>query len=536
MTKKHTPPYRPTILCILDGWGHRHSPEHNAIALANTPVWDHFMKDCPHSLIEASALDVGLPEGQMGNSEVGHMNIGAGRVVMQDLPRIDAAIADGSLARNPRLQSFISALQQSGGDCHLMGLFSDGGVHSHLNHMMALAKIISEAGVKVWIHAFTDGRDTPPRSIKEYLSHWERSANSCEQGEGSPHPHRSRSATSPTGRGDILFATISGRYYAMDRDNRWERVQLAFDAMVHGKGAVAADAVSAIEQSYQSGKNDEFILPTVISDYKGMKKGDGLLMANFRADRAHQMLHALLDEEFHHFERGNRVNGLSGQRVIGMTEYSSTLATQIDALFPPQSLANGLGEVLSNAGLTQLRIAETEKYAHVTFFFNGGVEAEYKGESRILIPSPKVATYDLKPEMSAFEVTAAIENAIAKEQFDVIIVNYANGDMVGHSGDLQAAIKAVEAVDACLGRLEKAITATGGVMLITADHGNAEQMFDPETGQPHTAHTTLPVPLILVGKNDARLQNGRLADIAPTLLTLLNLPQPAEMTGKSLIE
>lgn len=519
MTKKHHIPYRPTLLCILDGWGHRHSPEDNAIALAHTPTWDHFMADCPHSLIEASALDVGLPEGQMGNSEVGHMNIGAGRVVMQDLPRIDTAIANGSLAKDARLQKFIAALKESGGACHLMGLFSDGGVHSHLSHIAALAKIISAAGVKVWVHAFTDGRDTPPQSALGYFSQFAEILQ----------PVGSEAVTAPA---SINIASVSGRYYAMDRDNRWERVKLAYDALVHGKGKHATTATDAVKQAYAAGKNDEFILPTLIADYAGMKDSDGLLMANFRADRARQMLHALLDKEFTHFER-NKKTAFADQ--LGMTEYSSKLAAQIDAIFPPQSLSNGLGEVLSHAGITQLRIAETEKYAHVTFFFNGGIEAEYAGESRILIPSPKVATYDLKPEMSAFEVTEAIENAIANEQFDVIIVNYANGDMVGHSGDLQAAIKAVEAIDACLGRLEKSLRAKGGAMLITADHGNAEMMYDPETGQPHTAHTTLPVPLVLVGKNDVTLQNGRLADIAPTILALLNLPQPVEMTGKNLI-
>jgi 2,3-bisphosphoglycerate-independent phosphoglycerate mutase len=501
---------KPTILCILDGWGHRHSPEDNAIAQANTPNWDRFMATCPHSLIEASALDVGLPEGQMGNSEVGHMNIGAGRVVMQDLPRIDQAVKNGSLAAHPRLQQFIARLKTSGGAAHLLGLFSDGGVHSHQNHIAALARIISSAGVKVWIHAFLDGRDTPPRSALEFLRDWELGIGHLD---------------------NIAFGTIGGRYYAMDRDKRWDRVALGYHAIVHAQGEHAPTAKAAIEQGYAADKNDEFILPTIIHDYAGMKDGDGLLMTNFRADRARQILHASLDEEFTEFDRNNKI-AFADQ--LGLVEYSSELSKKIDAVYPPETLRNGLGETLSQHHLTQLRIAETEKYAHVTFFFNGGNETEYQGESRILIPSPNVATYDLKPEMSAYEVTEAIEKAIAADQFDVIIVNYANTDMVGHSGDLQAAIKAVEAVDKCLGRLDAALQKKGGAMLITADHGNAEMMFDPETGQAHTAHTTLPVPLVLVGKKGT-LKNGRLADIAPTVLGLLGIAQPTEMTGHNLV-
>jgi 2,3-bisphosphoglycerate-independent phosphoglycerate mutase len=505
---------KPVILCILDGWGHRHSPEHNAIALAQTPVWDAMMATCPHSLIEASALDVGLPEGQMGNSEVGHMNIGAGRVVMQDLPQIDHAIATGELTQHPRLASFISALQQSRGACHLLGLLSDGGVHSHQNHVAALAKILTDAGVKVWVHAFLDGRDTPPQSALNYLAELDKSLASCKGGLAQ-------------------IATLGGRYFAMDRDNRWERVQQAYHAMVNGAGEPFPDAKQMIAQQYQQQVTDEFIPPQRAEGFTAMQNGDGLLMANFRADRARQILHALLDEDFSGFARNKRVRFAD---ILGMVEYSSQLATQMDALFPPESITDGLGEVLSKAGLTQLRIAETEKYAHVTFFFNGGVEQEYTGETRILIPSPKVATYDLKPEMSAFEITAAIEEAIAADRFDVIIVNYANTDMVGHSGNLQAAEKAVETVDSCLGRLKAALAKKGGAMLITADHGNAEMMFDPATGQPHTAHTTLPVPLVLVGrdKTSVTLDNGRLADIAPTVLALLGLPQPIAMTGRNL--
>ncbi len=505
---------KPVVLAILDGWGHSDAPDDNAIAAAHTPTWDRLRADYPYGTINASEGFVGLPEGQMGNSEVGHMNIGAGRVVMQDLPRIDAAIADGSLAHDAALQSFIAALQKSGGTCHLLGLVSDGGVHAHQSHIAALATIVAAAGVKVAIHAFTDGRDTPPQSAKAYIAQLEEAI---------------------AGSGAFI-ATVSGRYYAMDRDKRWDRVTLAYDALVDAKGNAAATAQDAIAASYAAGTFDEFILPSIVAGYQGMRDGDGLLMGNFRADRARQLLHALLDPAFDGFARARRA---SFAATLGVVEYSEALNAFIPSLFPPQSLSDILGDVLARAGLTQLRIAETEKYAHVTFFFNGGREEPFPGEERILIPSPKVATYDLKPEMSAPEVTDAIVDAIAREAFDVIIVNYANTDMVGHSGSLAAAQKAVEAVDACLGRVIDAVEGKGGAMIITADHGNAESMHDHVSGQPHTAHTLNLVPFILVGAafrgQKPALKEGKLADIAPSLLALVGLAKPAAMTGESLI-
>jgi 2,3-bisphosphoglycerate-independent phosphoglycerate mutase len=504
---------RPVILCILDGWGERHDRDHNAIQLAHTPVWDGFMRDCPHGLIDASELHVGLPQGQMGNSEVGHMNIGAGRVVMQDLPRIDAAIAQGEVKANPAMAAFIAKLKASGGTCHLMGLMSPGGVHSHQDHIAALARILDEAGIAVAIHAFLDGRDTPPSSARDFVADFERGI---------------------AGSGKARIATIGGRYFAMDRDKRWERVALAYDMLVEGKGEAATTAAAAIDAAYRRGETDEFVKPTAVAGYRGMKDGDGVLMANFRADRARQILTSLLDPEFDAFTRPRSVKFAA---ALGMSEYSTALNAFIPALFPAERLSHVLGEVVAKAGMTQLRIAETEKYAHVTFFLNGGEETLFPGEERILVPSPKVATYDLQPEMSAFEVTDKLVDAIRADKFDLIVVNYANTDMVGHTGDLQAAIKAVETVDSCLGRLRDAVTAQGGAMIITADHGNAETMQDPQTREPHTAHTLNRVPVILVNGAAAvsKLRDGRLADIAPTLLALMGLPPPAEMTGRSLI-
>ncbi len=502
---------KPVVLCILDGWGESDHHDHNAIHDAKTPNWDRFMQECPHSLVETSGLAVGLPEGQMGNSEVGHMNIGSGRIVMQDLPRIDQAIKDGSLAQNPELQKLIAELKRTGRTCHLLGLISPGGVHSHQKHVEALAQIIGKAGVRVAVHAFLDGRDTPPSSAVEYIKNFEAAIK--------PYAY---------------IATISGRYYAMDRDKRWDRVSLAYDTMVLAEGLRAKSALQAIETSYQKNKTDEFVMPTVVGDYDGMSDGDAIIMANFRADRARQMLHALVDPSFNGFER-KRVIHFAVK--LGMVEYSEELNNHLTLLFAPERLDSVLGEVLAEQGLSQLRIAETEKYAHVTFFFNGGREQEFKGEERILVPSPKVATYDLQPEMSAPEITAQLEKVIAEERYDVIVVNYANTDMVGHTGDLNAAVKAVETVDACLGRVAKALEAKGGVMLISADHGNAEQMHDDETGQPHTAHTTNVVPFIVVGKayKDMPVENGKLCDIAPTILHILGIAQPASMTGKTLI-
>jgi 2,3-bisphosphoglycerate-independent phosphoglycerate mutase len=504
---------RPVVLCILDGWGYRPERADNSIAQAKTPHWHDFMARSPHALVQASELFVGLPKGQMGNSEVGHMNLGAGRVVMQDLPRIDQAIEDGSLAANPALARFIARLKGTGGTAHLMGLLSPGGVHSHQHHIAALARLLDEAGVPVGVHAFLDGRDTPPKSALDDVA---------------------RFAADTAGLARTRLATVSGRYYAMDRDRRWDRVEKAYQAMVETRGETAGAAATAVAQSYAAGTSDEFVLPTVIGDYRGMRDGDGVLMANFRADRVREILAALLDPGFSGFARG-RVPRVAA--ALGMSEYSTELAPFIETLFPPGRLNDTFGEVISRAGLTQLRIAETEKYAHVTFFFNGGREAEFSGESRILVPSPKVATYDRQPEMSAPEVTDALVAAINEHRFDVVIVNYANTDMVGHTGDIVAAIAAVETVDRCLGRLAEAVTRAGGCLLITADHGNAEMMRDPATGQAHTAHTLNPVPLLLVNPpaGITGLRDGRLADIAPTLLALLGMSQPAAMTGRPLL-
>ncbi len=506
----------PVILCILDGWGHRVERDNNAIALARTPNWIRFLATCPHALVETSGRDVGLPDGQMGNSEVGHMNIGAGRVMMQDLPRIDAAIADGSLAKNPNLTNFIATLKKSGGACHLLGLISPGGVHSHQDQIIELAKIISGAGVPVHIHAFLDGRDCPPQSAAGFM----------EKFVADIKPHKL-----------ISIATVGGRYYGMDRDKRWERVEKGYLAIAEAQGHAglqrAADPISAIRASYGASITDEFMIPVVMQGYAGMKDGDGILVGNFRADRVRQILTALLDPTFAGFTRPRTIKFAA---ATGLTEYSSALNKFMTALFAAGSAANVLGQVVSAAGLKQLRIAETEKYAHVTFFLNGGSEAEVPGEQRILVQSPKVATYDLQPEMSAPEVTAHIVDAVESEKFDLIIVNYANGDMVGHTGILPAAIKAAEAIDGCLGQLESAVKKSGGTLLISADHGNLEMMRDPATDEPHTQHTVGQVPIVLVNP-PARfiaLTDGRLADVAPTVLQLLHLPQPAEMTGHSL--
>jgi 2,3-bisphosphoglycerate-independent phosphoglycerate mutase len=501
---------RPVVLCILDGWGHASAGACNAVTLAKAPTWQRWMEKTPHGLIDASELAVGLPPGQMGNSEVGHMNIGAGRVVMQDLPRIDAAIQSGDLACNPRLLDFITRLKASGGTCHLLGLLSPGGVHSHQHHMAVLAKLVAAAGVPVLVHGFLDGRDTPPQSALGYIKEFESEAPG------------------------IRFATIGGRYYAMDRDKRWERLELAYANLVAGSGEQAATPTAAVEAAYARGENDEFVRPTAIAGYTGMRDGDGLLMANFRADRVRQLLAALLDPDFTGFARSRRPVFAA---ALGMGEYAEALNRFHAALFPAEELHETLGELVSSAGRKQLRIAETEKYAHVTFFFNGGEENVFPGEERILIPSPNVATYDLKPEMSAYEMTDRLVAAIGGGTFDFIVVNFANTDMVGHSGMLAPAIAAVEAVDLCLGRLEEAVKKTGGVMLVTADHGNAEMMCDPMTGGPHTAHTLNRVPLVLVNapRGVTGIDNGRLADIAPTLLALMGMAQPPSMTGHDLL-
>lgn len=502
-----TPP-RPVMLVILDGWGHREERADNAVALARTPRFDALWATCPHGFLRTCGLDVGLPEGQMGNSEVGHLNIGAGRVVMQDLPRIDAAIADGSIARMPPLRDFIGKLRASGGTAHLLGLVSPGGVHSHQRHAAALARILMAEGIPVLLHALTDGRDTPPRSAGAALA--------------------SLPPEAPIG-------TVIGRYWAMDRDNRWERVEKAWAAMVLGQGeATAPDAQTAVARAHAMGVTDEFIPPTVLPGFTGMRDGDGLLSFNFRSDRAREILAALLDPAFTGFPRERSPRFAAS---LGMVEYAAELNPHIATLFPPQSMRDILAEVVSAAGRTQLHMAETEKYPHVTYFLNGGEERPYPGETRIMVPSPKVATYDLQPEMSAAELTARAVAAIEEAAQDLIILNFANADMVGHTGSLDAAIRAVEAVDAGLGAIADAVAKVSGALLVTADHGNAELMRDPATGGPHTAHTTNPVPVLLLGGPDgARLRDGRLADLAPTLLALMGLPQPAAMTGKSLIQ
>jgi len=504
--------HRPVVLCVLDGWGLREATNDNAIALARTPEWDRLMAACPHARLEASNTDVGLPAGQMGNSEVGHMNIGAGRVVLQDLPRVESAIESGALAKNPALVGLIAKLRASGGRCHLMGLMSPGGVHAHQRHIAALARIVADAGVPVLVHAFLDDRDTPPRSARDYLAAFGAAV-----------------ADVP----GVAVATVCGRYYAMDRDQRWDRVEKAYATLVSARGERAANADAAVTAAYARGETDEFVAPTAIAGYPGMSKGDGVLMANFRADRVREILAALLDPGFTGFARGTVVRFAA---AAGMSAYSAALDPFIDVLFPPERLRDTLGEVVANAGLTQLRIAETEKYAHVTFFLNGGEEREFPGEDRIMVPSPKVATYDLQPEMSAAEVTDRLVAAVNGGHYDLIVVNFANSDMVGHTGILEAAIKAIETVDGCLARLIETVEAVGGALLITADHGNAERMRDPATGAPHTAHTSNPVPVVVVGATGVALRDGRLADVAPTVLDLMGLVKPAAMTGHSLIE
>ena len=504
MQQKH----RPVMLVVLDGWGWREERADNAVAQAKTPTFDKLWAR-PHAFLDTSGRDVGLPNGQMGNSEVGHLNIGAGRVVMQDLPRISEAIESGGLARIPELLEFIEKLRASKGACHLLGLISPGGVHSHQDHAAAVAAFVAAAGVEVRVHALTDGRDTPPRSADEDIA-------------------RLREALPPS----VDIATVCGRYWAMDRDNRWERVSRAYDMMVDGKGLAFADPLAAVKDSYARDKSDEFLEPSVIGGYTGMKDGDGILCVNFRADRVREILAALLDPAFKGFARQRVVTFAA---AAGMTQYSTALDPFLLTLFKPQSLDNVLGQVVADAGRTQLRMAETEKYPHVTYFLNGGEEKPYKGEDRVMVPSPKVATYDLQPEMSAPELADKAVSAIESGKYDLIVLNFANPDMVGHTGDLKAAVKAVETVDAGLGRIVAALEKSGGCLLATADHGNCELMRDPETGGPHTSHTTNPVPLVAFGVGDKKLANGRLADLAPTLLALMDVPAPTEMTGKSLL-
>lgn len=503
----------PTVLCILDGWGYGVHSQYNAIEAAKTPFWDSLIDSCPHSLLATSGLAVGLPDGQMGNSEVGHMNIGSGRVVMQELPKIDQAIEDASIFKHPALLSLTKTLHQTGNVCHLMGLFSPGGVHSHQRHIIALAEFLAENNVSVMLHLFLDGRDTPPNSAKKYIT---------------------KALDLEKKHNNITIATVSGRYYAMDRDNRWDRVSLAYQAIVDGDAPSFLDIAAAIDISYGNDTTDEFFLPQRNECYSGMNDGDAFIMANFRADRVRQIMASLLYKDFDGFKRSNVVNFSS---VLGMVEYSQELLSHHGVIFPSPKLEKILGEILSERGFTQLRIAETEKYAHVTFFFNGGKEDTFEGEERILVPSPHVASYDLKPEMSATEVTEKLIDAIESHKYDFIVVNYANTDMVGHTGNIDATVKAVETIDTNLKRLVKSVEKNAGTILITADHGNAELMFNEKTGVVHTAHTINPVPLILCGKGatEFSLKDGKLSDIAPTILSLMGIDCPDAMTGECLL-
>ena len=502
---------KPVVLCILDGWGARSDVEANAPVLAHTPNFDRIMQQCPHTQLVTHGRDVGLPTGQMGNSEVGHTNIGAGRVVAMDLGQIDLAIEDGSYAKNPALQAYIRTLKTSGGRAHVMSLISDGGVHGHIAHLMATLRILTNEGVPVILHAITDGRDVAPSSAGEFLN--------------------ALLTDLPDG---VEVGTVTGRYFAMDRDNRWERVATAYNAIVHGiSDAHMRSAEEAIKSNYAADVSDEFIPATVLGDYQGAYDGDAFFCMNFRADRAREILRAIGEDTFDEFDMGNRPKW---SMLLGMVGYSTSHNGYMQTCFPKQEIVNTLGEWVAKLGKTQFRLAETEKYPHVTFFLNGGKEQPEEGEARYMAPSPKVATYDLKPEMSAGEVTNQFVKAI-EAGYDLIVTNYANPDMVGHTGDLNAAISACEAVDQGLGRVLTALENAGGAMIVTADHGNCETMIDPETGGPHTAHTINLVPAILVGgdANTTLRAGGRLADLAPTLLDLMQLDKPAEMTGESLL-
>ena len=504
--------YRPVVLMILDGWGVGRPGPGNAVEIADTPVFDRLWATCPHGTLAASGQAVGLPEGQMGNSEVGHLNIGAGRVVYQDLTRITKAIADGDFFANPALKKAFGTAREGGVACHLLGLVSDGGVHADMGHLKACIEMARREGVSdLVVHAFLDGRDTPPRSAAGYLAEIDQYLREVGVGR---------------------FGTIMGRYFAMDRDTRWDRVKLAYDALVHGRGERAPDAQAAVALGYERGENDEFVRPTVVGDPAAhrVREGDVCLFFNFRPDRARELTRAFFEDPFTDFDRGPHPPRVT---FVTMTRYSKEFPLPV--AFAPQTVEHVLATVLAARGLRQLHIAETEKYAHVTFFFNGGVEQEVVGETRVLVPSPRdVATYDQKPQMSARELTEELTRRIDSDEFDFVVVNYANADMVGHSGVLPAAVAAVETVDECVGRVVEHTRARGGVCLITADHGNSDHMIDPDGG-PNTAHSTNPVPFVATLDGASLREGGILADIAPTVLDLLGVPAPAEMTGRDLL-
>lgn len=497
---------------ILDGYGYNPAHEGNAVYAAKTPVMDRLLKECPNTLINASGMDVGLPDGQMGNSEVGHTNIGAGRIVYQELTRITKSISDGDFFTNDALVKAVENCKKNGSALHLYGLLSDGGVHSHITHLYAALEMAKRNGLKeVYVHGFMDGRDVSPTSGVDFVAALEEKMKEIGVGK---------------------IGVLSGRYYAMDRDNRWERVEKAYAALVYGEGRKNPDAVAAMKKSYEDGVTDEFVVPTIITEGAIIKANDSVVCFNFRPDRAREITRTLVDPDFDGFERKN---GFFPVYYVCMTQYDAKMPN-VDVAFRPEKLTNTFGAYIADKGLNQLRIAETEKYAHVTFFFNGGVEAPYENEDRALIPSPKVATYDLQPEMSAYPVTEEVLSRIESGKYDVIILNFANCDMVGHTGVFDCAVKAVETVDECMGKVVDAVLGRGGVVCITADHGNADQMVDPETNDVFTAHTTNPVPFVVAGKSCELREGGRLADIAPTLLDIMGMEKPAEMTGQSLIK
>ncbi|OFA32701.1 phosphoglycerate mutase (2,3-diphosphoglycerate-independent) [Glaciecola punicea] len=497
-------------LFILDGWGYKEDKTNNAVACANTPNLDRLTREYASTLISGSGIDVGLPPGQMGNSEVGHVNLGAGRVVYQDFTKITKAIEDGSFVNNEVLTTAIDSAAKNSKALHIMGLLSDGGVHSHQDHLMAVAELASARGVsKIYLHGFLDGRDTPPQSAEKFVGQAQQVLSSIKGAQ---------------------IATLIGRYYAMDRDNRWDRVELAYNMLVNGDAEFHTDsAQQGVAESYARGQSDEFVKPTVVGDYSGMQSGDTVLFMNFRADRARELSHALITQDFKGFTRDSKAN----INFVMLTEYESTLKAPV--AYPSQDIVNSMGEWLSSHHKTQLRISETEKFAHVTFFYSGGKEDEYEGEKRILIPSPDVATYDLQPEMNSEKLTDALIEAIDAGSFDVIICNFPNGDMVGHTGNFEAAVKACEAVDGCIGRLVEALSRNHGECIITADHGNAEQMQDPNTGVAHTAHTSEPVPFIYFGRAATTRNDGTLSDVAPTMLHLMGMEQPTQMTGTPIV-